>query len=71
MKTAAKVFLIIGMIMGFWGILPLVFGIPAVKRINNAKSHEELKTLGILSIIFVSLLGGIFMLCIKDSDLKN
>ena len=60
MKTAAKVFIIIGMISGFWTVLPLVFGIIALKKLGN----DEMTTgWAVVTLIFVSLLGGIFLLC--------
>lgn len=68
MKKAAKVFLIIGMIGGGYLIFPIVLGIFALRKLNTAKSCEELKCWGILSIFFVSTLGGIFMLCVKDDE---
>ena len=70
MKTAAKVFLIIGMVFGFYLIFPLVLGIFAIKRLDEAKTADELKGWGIVCVFFVSTVGGIFMLCLKDSDLK-
>lgn len=71
MKSAAKVFIWIGMIIGAVFIYPLVVGILALKRINTAQNKEELQVFGILVTLFCSLLGGIFMLCIKDEELKN
>ena len=71
MKKAAKVFLVIGMILGFYAILPIIFGVITIKKINNASSAQELKGWGVVSIIFVSVLGGIFTLCIRDSELDN
>ena len=38
MKTAAKVFLIIGMILGFYLIFPIVLGSITIRKINEAKS---------------------------------
>ncbi len=63
MKTLAKVFIIIGMITGFWAILPLVFGIIALKKIK-----ENTMTTGwkVITLLFVSLLGGIFLLLDKE-----
>ena len=37
MKSAAKIFIIIGMFVGFLAIVPLVVGIIALKRLNAAK----------------------------------
>ena len=71
MKTAAKVFLIIGMILGFYLIFPIVLGSITIRKINEAKSSEELTKWGIISIFLVSTLGGIFVLCIKDEDLLS
>ena len=71
MKKAAKVFLIIGMIGGGYLIFPIILGIFALRRLNRAKSSEDLKVWGILSIFFVSTLGGIFMLCVKDEELAD
>ena len=70
MKKAAKIFLIIGIIAGFWTIVCPIIGIKTVKRINTATSKAELKALGICSIIFVNVLGGIFTLCIPEEALK-
>lgn len=71
MKKAAKVFLIIGMILGFYAILPIVFGSITIRKLNNASSRDELRPWGILSILFVSTLGGIFVLCVRDEELTR
>lgn len=65
MKTAAKVFVIIGMIAGFWCILPLVFGIIVLKKLNAGTLTTGWK---VVTLIFVNVLGGIFLLCTKDTD---
>lgn len=71
MKTAAKIFIILSIIGGFWLIFPLVLGILSIKKLNTATSKDELTTLGILTLIFCSLIGGILMLCITDKDLEE
>ena len=71
MKTPAKVFIWIGMIIQFFLIYPIVLGVLALKKINSATSSDELKTLGIFTTLFCSLLGGVFMLCIKDDELNG
>lgn len=63
MKTAAKVFMIIGMISGFWCVLPLVFGIIGIKKLNNGEMTTGWK---VVTLIFVSLIGGILLLCMKN-----
>lgn len=71
MKTAAKVFIIIGIVTGFWLIVPLIVGIIALKKLESASSHSELVGIGVVTLIFCSLLGGLFMLLVKDEDLNN
>lgn len=71
MKQSAKVFIWIGMILQFFLIYPLVVGILALKKIDESTSKEDLKTLGIFTLFFCSLIGGIFMLNIKDEELSN
>ena len=63
MKTAAKVFIIIGMIVGCWTILPLIFGFIAL---NKMKKNEMKTGWKIVTLIFVSLIGGILLLCDND-----
>ena len=65
MKTAAKIFIIIGMIVGAMAILPLVFGIIALKQM---KTHKPSTGICVCVLLFCSLLGGIFLLCSKDEE---
>lgn len=71
MKTAAKVCIIMGMVCGFWMILPLVFGILALNKLNTATKKEELVGMGVCALLFCSTLGGIFMLCVSDEELQS
>jgi hypothetical protein len=69
MKTAAKVFLIIGMVSTFYLIFPVVIGIIAINKLENAKDDEDLKVWAWLSIFLVSTIGGVFMLLmISEGD---
>ncbi len=68
MRTAAKVFIWIGMIVQFFLIYPIVIGSLALKKINNVKSAKELQDWGIATIFLCSFIGGIFMLNIKDTE---
>lgn len=65
MKTAAKVFIIIGMICGFWMILPLIFGIIALKQMSTQKPSTGIC---VCVLLFCNLLGGIFLLCSKEEE---
>lgn len=70
MKTAAKVFIILGMVFGFILILPIIFGALSLSKINSATEKSQLVGLGVCTLLFCSILGGIFMLCIPDSELS-
>lgn len=65
MKTAAKVFIILGMIVGFWTILPLIFGGIALKQMKTQKPSTGIS---VCVLLFCSMLGGIFLLCSKDEE---
>ena len=71
MKTAAKVFIWIGMVIQFFLIFPIVVGALALNKLSTATKKEELQTMGILTIFLCSPLAGIFMLCIKDEELQG
>ena len=71
MKTAAKVFIILGMIFGCIAILPPIVGGIGLSKINSAKDRSELVGMGVCVLLFCSLLGGIFMLCIPNEQLAG
>ena len=55
-------------------IVPLIVGIIgglSLYKIDTVTDHRKLVTLGILTLIFVSVIPGILMLLIKDEDLAN
>ena len=68
MKTFAKILIILSCICGFWLIFPLVIGIITLKKMKEAKCKEDIKTWGILCLLFCNLLGGILLLCISDEE---
>ena len=66
LATAAKVFMIIGTIMSaFCYLIPLAWTIPmTVSYCKKLKNNEPISTgFKVCCLIFVSTLGGIFMLC--------
>lgn len=71
MKTAAKVFIILGMIVGCWMIVPLIVGGFALSKLNKATSKSDLTVNAVLVLLFCNLIGGILMLCLSDEDLKD
>lgn len=70
MKTAAKVFIVFGMIFGFYLIFPIVVGAIAFKKLNNATTIKEVHSFGIVTLFFCSFLGGIFMIATDETDLS-
>ena len=67
MKTAAKVFIILSMIMGFWTVLPLIFGGIALSKMKKEKPSVGLS---VCVILFCSMLGGIFLLCSREEEYR-
>ena len=68
LQLAAKVFMVIGTIfMGFF-LIPLIWCIPmTISYFEKVKKGEKVSTaFKVCSLLFVSLLGGIFMLCDND-----
>jgi len=69
MANLAKVFMVLGtIIMGVY-IIPLVWCIPmTIYYFNRVDNHQPVSdSFKICSLLFVSMLGGIFMLCDKDN----
>ena len=63
MKTAAKVFIILGMIMGAVAILPLIFGGIALSKM---KKNELTTGWKVCVLLVVSVIGGILLLCMPE-----
>lgn len=68
MKTAAKVFTIIGMIAGFFTIVAPVVGFLALNKMKKATCKKDLTVMAVLNLIFCNLIGGVLMLLLKDED---
>ena len=68
MKTAARVFIWIGMILGCYLIFPVIVGMNALNKLDTAKTKDELTTAAWLTFWFCNMIGGIFMLNINDFD---
>ncbi len=68
MKTAAKVFIIIGMVCQCFLIFPLILGIFSLKKLKTATAKSDLTAWAIITLLFVNLIGGILMLLIPETD---
>lgn len=66
MKTAAQVFIIIGMVFGCWMILPLIFGGIALSQMS--KGQRPSTGMSVCVLLFCNMIGGILLLCAKDED---
>lgn len=71
MKTAAKVFIVIGMIVQGILIVPIIVGAIALKKLNTATTKSELTGIGVATLLFCNLIGGILLLCMSDEDLQK
>lgn len=60
-----------GAIMIVWALISLTTSLFALEMLSKARSHKELVTIGVLTMIFCSFLGGLFMLLIKDEELNQ
>lgn len=69
MKTAAKVFIILGMIFQFYLIFPLILGAIALKKLKTAEKADDFG-IGwkIVVLLFVNIIAGIILLVMKDAD---
>lgn len=65
MKTAAKVFIIIGMIVGCWTILPIIFGAIALSKM---KKNELTTGWKVCVLLFVNMIAGILLLCMPNEE---
>lgn len=68
LAVAAKVFLILGCILQGWMLIPLAWCLPITISVCNKMKRNEPVGIGlkICALLFVSLLGGIFLLCRND-----
>jgi hypothetical protein len=68
MKSAAKIFTIIGMIAGCFAIYPIIFGWLCLKKMDEAQSKSDLTVWAILNFLLCSPIGGLFMLLIDEKE---
>ncbi len=71
MKNLIRIMVIIGMVSGGILIFPIIFGIKALKELDEAMSPKDLQNTAILTLIFVNMIAGVLMLVIKESDLAD
>ena len=68
LAVASKIFLILGCVAQGWLLLPLAWCLPiTISVCNKMKDNEPIGTgLKVCSLLFVSLIGGILLLCRSD-----
>ena len=69
MKTVAKVFTVLGMIVGCWTIVPIIIGILALKQLSAPTTQSEWKAISILNLLFCNTIAGILMLCMSENEI--
>ena len=57
------------MICQFFLIYPIIVGVIALQKLNEARRKEEIQTIGILTLLFCNMVSGIIMLTMTDRDL--
>lgn len=55
-------------VIGILGAVQIILAIVSIVMTAKAKTTTPLKILGVFDLLLVNLLAGIFMLCIKESD---
>ena len=68
MKSAAKVFIVLGCIVGAVLIFPLIIGISAYNKLETATKKDDITGWAIAVLLLVRLIGGICMLSLTDAD---
>ena len=72
MKTAAKVFIILGMIFQCIAIYPIVLGIIALNRLKKARTKDDFGIgWAIVVLLLVNTIAGILLLCMTDSNFAD
>lgn len=69
--TIIKVFIIIGMIVGAPLVYPVILGAMTLSKMDDVKDDVEITTTWrIIVLLFVSLVGGILLLCMKPKQIN-
>lgn len=71
MKKAARVFIIISMVVGCFLIYPIILGYIALKKIDEDAPKDEIFLWGVLIAAFVSQIGGILMILYTIDENKR
>jgi hypothetical protein len=70
MKQTIRIFIWIGIIVGFPTIIAPIIGFLTLNKLKTASKPEQLRTLAILTLILNSTIAGILMLVINEKDLE-
>lgn len=72
MKTVAKVFIILGMVLQCFLIFPIVLGAIALKKLKAAQCKADFGTgWAVVVLLLVNLIAGILLLVMKDEDFQK
>ena len=70
MKKAAKFFIVLGMVLGFELVFPIILGFKVLKKLNTTTNPNELRKWGLITLFLVSIIGGILVLILNKRDLE-
>ena len=68
MKTATKILIIVGIVLGFPLIIPAIVGIISIKKLDKATCKKDILWVSILTLFLCNIFAGILMLCLRDKD---
>lgn len=71
MLKVARILIIISMIFGFILIFPIFVGKYALDKLDNARSHDDLKKPAIIVLLFSNFLAGLLLLLSNQQDLNE
>ena len=71
MKKITKILIIVGMVVSWFLIYPVVLGICAIKKLETAKFKNDLVGWAVITLVFVNPVAGILMLTLRDEDLGS
>lgn len=60
-----------GIFLTIYSIVPFIVACIALKRLDSAVTRDDLIGIGVVTLIFCSMVAGILMLCISDDDLNK
>lgn len=71
MLKVSKVLIILSMIFGAIFIFPIFIGVYGLRRLKEAQTTSDLRTPGIIVLLFCNLISGVLMLVATQEDIDS